>query len=56
MERKIGFCSRLGALEGLRPPGIPIDRIVGVLQQVGAGFVGELIGHKDSGLKRKVQP
>ncbi len=30
--------------EGLFAPGKPVDRIVGVLEQVGAGFAGEAVG------------
>jgi hypothetical protein len=33
-----------GQLEGFRAPGIPVDRIVGVLEQVGARLGGETIG------------
>ena len=31
-------------LERLLSPGIPVDRIVRVLQQIGAGFVDQAIG------------
>ena len=34
-----------GLLEGFRPPGEPVDGVVGVLEEVGAGFVGESVGH-----------
>ena len=34
----------VGFVERLRSPGIPVDRIVGVLQQIGAGFVDQAIG------------
>ena len=35
----------LGQLQSLGTPRIPVDRIVPVLQQIGAGFVGQAIGH-----------
>ena len=31
------------ALERFAAPGIPVDRVVGVLQEIGAGSVGELV-------------
>ncbi len=34
----------LGLLERLRPPGIPVDRVVGVLQEIGAAFLGKPVG------------
>ena len=34
-----------GALQCLRTPGIPVDRVVGVLEQVGAGLLGESVCH-----------
>ncbi len=37
------FVLCLGGRERFRPPGAPIDRIVGVEQKVGACFLGELI-------------
>ena len=32
-----------GALEGLVPPGVPVDRVAGVLEQVGALFVDQAV-------------
>ena len=32
-------------LHRLRSPGVPVDRIVGVLQQVGARLAGKMVGH-----------
>ena len=34
-----------GLLEGLVAPGIPVDGVVGVLKEVGAGFVRETVRH-----------
>ena len=39
------FARLLCQFERLAAPRIPVDRIVGVLQQVGAGFVGEAVAH-----------
>ncbi len=42
-DRPVQF---LGALQRLAAPWIPLDRIVGMLEQVGAGLVGEQVcGH-----------
>ena len=43
----------LGAsfLEGLVAPGVPVHGIVGVLQKVGAGFVGESIRHSSHSMR-----
>ena len=38
-----GLALAARALERLRVPGVPVHRIVGVLQQVGAGLVGEAV-------------
>ena len=40
-----GLVFGLRPLQRLRPPGIPVHRVVGVLQQVGAGFVNQSVGH-----------
>ncbi len=32
--------------ERLRAPGVPVHRIVGVLLEVGTGFLGETVGHE----------
>ncbi len=32
-------------LERLGSPRIPVDRVIGVLEEVGARFVGEAVGH-----------
>ena len=45
MLSRIGLSSRSRALERLRSPRIPVDRIVRVLQEVRTGFVREAIGH-----------
>ena len=34
-----------GALQRLRAPGIPVDRVVGVLEEVGTGFLREPVCH-----------
>ena len=34
-----------GALQRLRAPGIPVDRVVGVLKEVGTGFLCEPVRH-----------
>ena len=34
-----------GALQGFRSPRVPVDRILGVLLQVGRGLGGEAVGH-----------
>ena len=43
--------ARLGQCLGT--PGVPVDRIAGVLLQVGAGFAGETIGHDGLGQDRE---
>ena len=43
--RSAGPRSRARA-ERLRAPGIPVDRVVRVLEQVGAGLAGEAVGHR----------
>ena len=37
-----------GQLQRLRPPRVPVDGVVGVLLQVGAGLGGESVGHTSS--------
>ena len=44
MLRKMGRSSSRAGSRRLGAPGIPVDRVVGVLPEVGAGFVGEAIG------------
>ena len=39
---------RACALQGLRPPRVPVHRIVGVLEKVGTGFMDKTVGHNDS--------
>ncbi len=41
-----GLARLAGELEGLVTPRVPVDRIVGVLEQVGAGLVCQAIGHQ----------
>ena len=36
---------RAGALERVIPPRVPVDGVVGVLEEVGAGLLGEPVGH-----------
>ncbi len=43
MERKIGFVLRAGLLECLFAPGVPVDGVVGVLEQVRALLGGEAV-------------
>ncbi len=38
-----GLALCVGALQGLRTPGVPVDRVVGVLQQVWAGLVRQAV-------------
>ncbi len=45
MDRKIGLSSRAGSFERLVAPGKPVDRIVGVLQQIRAALLRQTIGH-----------
>ena len=40
------FVITLRLLERLAAPWKPVDRIVGVLEQVRTGFLGESIGHE----------
>jgi len=42
-ENRLIFC--FGPVQGGLAPRIPVDRVVGVLQQVGAGFVNQVVGH-----------
>ena len=35
-----------GPLQRLGAPGVPVDRVVAVLEQVGAGLLGEAVGHR----------
>ena len=45
---------RAGAGERLVPPGVPVDRIVAVLEEVGARLVGEAVRHQgDSGSSQR---
>ena len=41
MERKIGFSSSRALLESLLAPGVPVDRITGMLKQIGALLAGQ---------------
>ena len=41
-----GLILPAGFLEGNGAPGIPIDRVIGVLAQVGGKGVGEVVGHR----------
>ena len=43
-----------GPRPSLGAPGIPVDRIVGVLQQIGADFVRQSIGHGGSRIPKNV--
>jgi hypothetical protein len=38
------FVQFLSAMEGFLPPGIPINRIVGMLEEVGTCLLGETVG------------
>ena len=44
MERKIGLFSTTRLFEGLLAPGMPIHRVVGVLQQIGTLLLCQAIG------------
>ena len=33
----------LGACQRIWPPGVPVHRVMGVLQQIGTGFAGEAV-------------
>ena len=39
-----GFVLRAGCLEGLRAPWIPVNRIVGVLEEIWRGLLREAVG------------
>ena len=43
-----GLVFRAGFFEGFGAPREPVDGIVGVLEEVGAGLVGESVGHRAS--------
>ena len=53
MLRRIGLFSTLRPLERLGTPRVPVDRIVGVLQEVRAGLVREAIGHCEKRVGRQ---
>jgi hypothetical protein len=40
-----GLVAGTGQRQGGLAPGVPVHRLLGVLQQVGRGFLGELVGH-----------
>ena len=40
-----GLVFTTGFLQGFRTPGIPVDRVVGVLDEIGGVLVCEMIGH-----------
>ncbi len=42
--QKDGLIFPAGPFQGLRPPGVPIHRIIGVLLQIGAGRIDETVG------------
>ena len=44
MERKMGLSSLPRFCERFRPPGIPIHRVVRVLEKVRALFAGQAVG------------
>ena len=44
-RKEDGLVLGAGLLEGLIAPGVPVDGVLGVLQQVGAGFVREAVWH-----------
>ena len=48
MERKIGLSSS-GLWKGLFAPGIPVNRIFGMLEKVGAFLPGEMVGERFGG-------
>ena len=48
-QDQLVFCRR--ALKRLRTPGIPVHRIVGVLQQIRTSFVDQPVGHMASALR-----
>ena len=56
MLRRIGLSSCLAVSSASASPGVPIDRIVLVLQQVGAGFAGEAVRHAASRVLRGGRP
>ena len=39
-----GTVLRFRCLQGFRPPGVPVDRVRGMLEEIGTGFVDESIG------------
>ena len=48
MDRKMGLSSSRAAPQGLFAPGEPLDRVVGVLAEVGAGLVGQVVHGRDA--------
>jgi hypothetical protein len=43
MESRIGRFSFAACGQGLRPPGIPIHRVIGMLQEIGTSLLYEAI-------------
>ena len=43
MDRKIGLSSLAARVQRLVTPGIPLDRVVGVLAEVGARLVRQMV-------------
>ena len=44
-RQQYGFAGLAGEFKRLLAPRVPVDRIIGMLQEVGAGFLGEAIRH-----------
>ncbi len=42
---KDGFILPAGFFQGFRAPGIPVDRVMGVLEQVRRGGMDKMVGH-----------
>ena len=42
----MGLPDSLARSQGFLAPRVPVDGVVGVLLEVGAGFLGEAVGHR----------
>ncbi len=56
IERKIGLFSAPRARECLLAPGIPVDRVVLVLEEVGGRLAGEAVGHRPEDIAEALSP
>ena len=54
MERKMRLVLLPGPAQGLVAPGIPLHRVVGVLAEIRARLVGQVVHHSDARAQARV--